>query len=279
VTPDITPFAAGTVLLSAVLHAGWNATLKQRADKGAASALMGALSVPLALLAGWAFGAPRLPLAGLPWVLVCAAVEVLYFVSLTVALHHLPLGSAYGLSRGLGLLLVWPASHLIFGEALGAQDIAGVSLLAGGLFTLAQGAPSLRGVALAALCGATIAIYPLSYKQALSVGVDPYALYAASLGLSVPGQLVALGPARWERVRACWHQDAGPILLSAILCAASFLLFLGILTTHGPGRVTALRNASVVFALGFSMVAGQERTWRDLACALAVSLGCVLIAS
>ncbi len=270
--------ALAFILLSAVLHAAWNAVLKSTEDKAAASALLGAVSVAAAGLVGALAFELSAPAAALPWVVACAGVEVLYFVTLAAALQRLPLGTGYGLSRGLGLLLVVPGALLLFGERLAPSELAGVALLSAGLFALVQGAPSRSGVVLAAVCGVTIAVYPLLYKRALAEGIDAFTLFAGSVGLSVPGQIAMLGSGRRRRLAACMRQHGPIVLVAGLLCCTSFLLFLVVLKEHGPGRLTALRNSSVLFASLFSMLRGEERTLRDGLSALAVGAGCVLVA-
>jgi drug/metabolite transporter (DMT)-like permease len=270
--------ALALILLSAVLHASWNAVLKSTEDKAAASALLGAVSVVAAGLVGGLIVGFHAPRTALPWVVACAAVEVFYFVTLAAALQRLPLGTGYGLSRGLGLLLVVPGALLLFGERLQPSELLGVGLLSAGLFALVQGASSRSGVVLAAVCGVTIAVYPLLYKRALAEGIDAFTLFTGSVGLSVPGQVAMLGAERRERLATSMRRHGRRIVLAGLLCCASFVLFLVVLREHGPGRLTALRNSSVLFASLISMLRGEERTLRDGLSALAVGAGCVLVA-
>ncbi len=276
--PSIPSLALAAILLSALLHAAWNALLKDASDKGAAAALLGLVSVGVAATAGLWVGRLDFAATAWEWVLPCAGIEVIYFATLALALERLPLGTAYGLSRGLGLLVVVPLSVVLFAEAFDPADVLGVLLLVAGLFALVRGAPSRSGVALAAVCGLAIALYPLLYKQALGSGIDPYSLFVASVGLSIPGQVAMLGRGAVTRLRTTARADGGRIVLGGVLCASSFLIFLTLLEGHGAGRLTALRNASVVFATLLSMLQGRERTRRDLLCAVGVSVGCVLVA-
>jgi len=193
------------------------------------------------------------------------------------AFLHASWNAIYGLSRGAGLLLVWPLSLLFFGEQLDLRAVAGALLLSLGLFALVTRAQSRAGLWMAAACAVTIAFYPVTYKQALLRGVAPFPLFATSLAIAFPIQLALLGERRVERLRSAWRARPLRLLLGAALCAASFLLFLVALQSSGAGRMTGLRNTSVLFAAVFGWLAGEPLTRRSLASALAITMGAVVL--
>jgi uncharacterized membrane protein len=264
------------VLASAFTHALWNARLKRAADREAAAALLvgGAaiLSGLLALILGE--GAP--PIEALPAVLGAGLVEAAYFLLLTAALNRLPLGTAYGVSRGAGLLLTWPLSIAFLGEQASTLDLVGAVLVSLGLFSTTQGAGPGLGYALG--CAVAIGLYPLTYKSALHAGAPPKTLFALSLAIAWPVQAAFLGPRRWQRLRGALTGDPLGVGLSALLCAASFLLFLGALAQAGAGWSTALRNCSVLVALLLGVGQGERPGLRGLIGALGIAAGAVLLA-
>jgi drug/metabolite transporter (DMT)-like permease len=67
-------------------------------------------------------------------------------------------------------------------------------------------------------------------------------------------------------------------LAGAALCAASFLLFLFALRATGAGRITGLRNLSVLFAALWAWRTGEPMSRRGWASALALAIGAVLLA-
>lgn len=274
----MTPLVLLAILASAALHAAWNGLLKGSRDPEAAGALLVLGAAVLSLLAGAALGQLTVPAAAWPLVASTGLIESLYFVTLGRALRLLPLGSAYGISRGVGLLALWPASVLWFGEGIDLRSAAGAGLLSLGLLALMTRVPSQRGLAYALGCAASIALYPLAYKRALLAGVAPFALFGLSLALALPLQLAGLGARRWQRLQQAWRD--GPVQTSAgaALCAASFLLFLFALRATGAGRITGLRNLSVLFAALWAWRAGEAMTARGWASALALTLGAVLLA-
>ena len=264
------------VLASAATHAIWNARLKRCEDHAASAALIvgGAalVSAALALLLGES--APAAP--AWPWVAGAGLVEALYFVLLAAALARLPLGTAYGVSRGAGLLLTWPVSVLLLGETPTTLDLAGAVLVTLGLLSPAAGVGRDLWVALA--CAVAIGLYPLAYQGALRAGAPPRVLFTLSLALSWPVQALALGPRRWPRLAAAFAAAPGAMVLCALICTASFLLFLEALSQAGAGWASALRNTSVLFAAVLGLFIGEKPLLRGWLGAVAIALGAALLA-
>lgn len=273
----MTALALAAILGSAALHAAWNALLKRAPDHGAASAVIAGGAAAVTVVAAAFAGEWSVPRAGWPWVVAAGLVEAVYFVTLSRALTLLPLGTAYGLSRGAGLLIVWPLSVAMFGEALVTHEVAGAVLVAAGLFALATRAHSAAGLRAAAACAVTIGVYPVTYKGALAHGVSPFPLFAIALAIALPLQLAVLGPTRAGRLRRALASSPGALALAALLCAASFLLFLAALDVSHAGRITGLRNTSVLFAALFGRLAGERLTRRTALAMTGIAAGAMLL--
>lgn len=273
----MTTAALLAILLSAALHAAWNGLLKSCRDPEAAGGLLVLGAAAASLLVGLAVGELTVPTAAWPLVATTGIIEGIYFVTLGRALQWLPLGSAYGISRGVGLLVLWPASVLWFGEAVDLASASGAVLLSLGLLVLIAGVPSRLGLLYALGCALSISAYPLAYKRALLAGVAPFALFGLSLTLALPLQVAGLGSLRRQRLQHAWRDHRATILGGAVLCAASFLLFLYALRLTGAGRITALRNLSVLFAALWAWRAGEPLTLRSGLSALAIAAGAALL--
>jgi drug/metabolite transporter (DMT)-like permease len=269
--------ALALVLLSAAAHAVWNGMLKRSADPAAAAVgiVAGAAGLSLALAA--ATGQASLPRAAWLPTLVAGGVEAAYFALLSGALLRLPLGTAYGLSRGGGLLLTWPVSLLLLGERIDAVGALGAGLVAAGLLALVRGRPG-PGVRWALACAVAIGLYPPAYQWALRAGAPAAMLFACSLLVSGPLQVAALGGERRARLGRALREERRLLLVGALLCAASFLLFLAALDRSGAGWASALRNTSVLFAAAIGWARGEERTPRALGSAGLIALGAVALA-
>src|SRR5262249_30233172 len=111
-------FVLCAVLVSAFLHATWNAMLKRDADPSTASAgvfaVCGIAAAIVALAGGSGFTAPEPAL----WSALSGLFEAGYIIALGAALARAPLGPVYTISRGGALIGVWPLSMLLFGERL-----------------------------------------------------------------------------------------------------------------------------------------------------------------
>lgn len=121
------------VIVSAFLHAAWNAILKRRPDPE--SAVVGVLvaagvsSTVLAVVRGSAFPSTE----ALLWSLGSGVVEAAYFMTLARALSRAPLGSVYTVVRGGALVLVWPVSIIFFDERVTPLIALGTLLVLIGL--------------------------------------------------------------------------------------------------------------------------------------------------
>jgi drug/metabolite transporter (DMT)-like permease len=278
------PVVAVLVILSALLHALWNAILKKQEDKDVAGALVvtvAALAAIAAALFMWAVrdAAPFPHASGIAWSAGAGLFEAAYFVLLVLALERAPLAVAYTVSRGVAILAVWPISIALLGEGVSALSMGGTALLCLGLAcnSLSRGAGPPRGLTLACLCGLAIAGYHLCYKQALAAGGEPAAVFAVSLALACPLNLARLGRAGLGRLGP--HLRARPLLVLGMgaITATSFLVFLVALARGGAGFVLTLRNTSIVFAALIGWMLGERPTRPQLIGAALVASGAMLV--
>ena len=268
---------AALVLTSALLHALWNALLKKASNIEAAS--VGILAISFLATAAIS---PFLPGRAFPsgtslaWGLGAGVFEGLYFLALARALKTSPLGWSYTWMRGGSLLLVWPVSVLLLGESLRLSSALAVGVVGAGLgfMGLAPGRGAGRGsLAWAAAVGAAIAGYTLCYKLSLARGAQAIPLYAASMAVSLPVQVLARGLARGFPRSDFVSSQRALVLGAGLLCTAGFLLYLQALAMGGAGLVATLRNTSVVFAVLFSRALGERPTSRQWAGACLVAAG------
>lgn len=275
---------AALVILSALLHALWNAVLKTRPEKdltGAAVVGVAAvLAVAVALLVRAATPGALFPLAsGIAWSAGAGLFEGAYFVLLVMALERAPLAAAYTVSRGVAILAVWPLSIAFLAEPITATSVAGTALLCLGLAAsgAVKGAGSARGVALACVCGLAIAGYHLCYKQALATGAEPAGVFALAMALASPLNLVRLGRARIPALGRALRARPWFIAGMGATVAASFLVFLVALGRGGAGFVLTLRNTSVVFAALIGWTLGERPSRPQLIGAALVAGGAMLV--
>jgi len=270
------------VLLSALLHATWNALVRLEPDKDAAVAVVVAIawSLTLVLVAvEVALGHPMFPDArGVAWAVVAGAGETAYFLALTRALSSGPLAPVYTLSRGGAVVLVWPLSILALGEPLTAIGAIGSAIVLAGLAAsgVERGLHA-RAVGWALVTAVCVSTYHLAYKMALAAGAAESGTFAVALAMSTAVNLMRLDPGRRAAARARFA--AAPVRLTAIgaICAASFLVFMLGLRSGGAGFVLTLRNTSVLFATGLAFAIGERPGPRQLVGATLVAIGAIVL--
>ena len=277
----------GLVLVSAFLHAAWNALLRLEVDKDRALvAAVGVATLLAIVISGvrWALGdLPFATIDALGWAAAAGVFEWLYFASLAKALDRGPLGPVYTVSRGGAILLVWPISVAIYHEVVTAQSVIGSAIVFAGLALSSRrpgGAQTSRRDALAwaIACAASIAGYHLAYKAALRAGGSPSAVFAAALILATAINLWRLGSAGRHAALALVRARLRRVILMGMICGASFLILMEALSGGGAGYVLTLRNTSVLFATGLAFAIGERPRHLQVAGSVLVAAGAVLMA-
>ena len=277
--------APALLVLSALLHALWNALLKREpSPERSVAGVLGFAALTAAVAAFASPGAAFATRAALGWGLGAGAFEGLYFVTLAAALARADYGVVYTVARGGAMLVVWPAGALLLRQPITALALGGALLVAVGLALVGWGRSggrtrrSARGLAFAVACAAAIAGYHLCYDRALAAGARPAPLYAVALAIALPAPLVlalrarpAAAPGVGAARRALRWAVAGSV------CTASFLLFLVGLAASGAAVALTLRNSSVCFAQAIAFAIGERPTRAQVAGALVVAAGATLV--
>jgi drug/metabolite transporter (DMT)-like permease len=279
----VTARAALIVLLSAFLHALWNALVKR--DANPRSAGLAVLAVATAVAGVLAVLSPRVAFptsASIGWGLAAGFFEGTYFTALGLALARGSLGSVYTASRGGAMLVTWPISVMLLGEPLSWQSWLGAITIAAGL-ALATIKPRERtasagaGMGWAAVSAASIAGYHLCYKVALTAGAEPRSLFAVALACALPINAASMGKETWRGGVLALRDHPLRILAGGVTCTASFVLLLQALAVTGAGAVLTLRNTSVLFAQLFALLAGERPSRRAIGGATLVVAGAALL--
>jgi len=275
------------VLLSALLHATWNALLRVESDKD--RVLVAAVSVATLLAAAvagvrWALGAlPFATTLSFAWTLAAGVLEWLYFASLAKALDRGALGPVYTISRGGAILLVWPISIAYFAEPLTIPSAIGSAVVFAGLALASSRTGDVRktsgnALAWAIACAVSIAGYHLAYKAALREGGSASAVFAVALAVASLINLIRLGGEGRAVVATLLRTRLPRIVVMGMICGGSFLILMEALAAGGAGYVLTLRNTSVLFATGLAFAIGERPRRVEIAGAVAVAAGAVLMA-
>jgi len=249
----ITDVAAA--LLSAMLHAGWNAAVKANrnpAQAMTAQMLLGAVLVVPALL--WS-GLPD-PAAWI-WILASTLMNVLTISALLRAYELGGFGLVYPVMRAVAVLLVVPMAAVFTGEKFGPAALAGIIVIALSLAVLSHDAARNQAVTLKALAwtlaaGAGTAAYIMCDAQGVRASGNPWA-YGFVVSITNAAAMCwrqrHQGPP-WRMLSGQWPA-ALPIAAASM---ASYLLILWV-WSHAPiAPAAALRDTSSVFAILIAVV-------------------------
>jgi drug/metabolite transporter (DMT)-like permease len=251
------------VLLSALMHAGWNFLVKASPDRLLDTV---GLAVAGSLVAACLLPFVPLPAAeSLPWLAVTVFVHVAYFVVLIEAYRHADLSLAYPLMRGTAPVLVALAAPLL-GEAPAPGLLLGVTLVAAGIVLPSWSdlrRPDVpgrrRGLGFAAANAVIIALYTLIDGVGVRLAGNAAAYTLWLFFLDAWGILaVALwrrGPAVLTHLRRRWR----PALAGSVLTIGSYGIVLWAMTRAPVSAVAAIRETSVIFASLLGVLFLKER--------------------
>ncbi|MDR8395559.1 DMT family transporter [Paraburkholderia sp. USG1] len=273
-------FVVLLVLLSALLHATWNAFLHLSEDR---VWLLGMMAIPY--LAVSAVGVVVLPMPApqaWPYIFASVVLEFGYLLALIRAYKSGDFGQIYPIARGLSPMLVFAGALVFAHEALKPVAAIGVALVSIGIISLAfrRGMRfSGESVPFALLTGLFIAAYSV---------VDGIGARVAGNGLSYIMWVYLI----WNipQFLFAWHWRGGVKglfigralvlkgIASGVLALSAYCLIIEAYRYLPIAMVSALREMSSIFAvlIGWLFMHEKLTTRRIVACAL-VTLGAVLI--
>lgn len=267
-------------LLSALLHAGWNAAVKAhpQPQEAMAGQMVGAALIGAPALL-W-LGLP--PLAALPWMLLSTAINTMAVLTLLRAYRSGDFGTVYPVARAVSVMGVAGAAPLLMGESLGLPAGLGVGLVALALALLAWDAHSPgrgvwggRALAWTLVSGACTAGYVLADAAGVRAGAHAGGS-ALSYGFAVSIlNALAIG---WVQRRVghplqLFWRHARLTVPAAMVSSLSYLLILWAYQKAPVAQAAALRDTSAVFAMLIGAIWLHEplrpRRWALLLVALA----------
>ncbi|HYC38548.1 MAG TPA: EamA family transporter [Usitatibacter sp.] len=277
---SLEPLAIGLVLLSALMHAGWNLIAKLGNDRLVAVALIKAPNIFIAgaILLLLPFPAPP----SWPFLALSVVVNCLYFFFLINAYRAGDLSLAYPVARGIAPLLVLGLSWIAAREIPDAAAVAGVGVVCVSLFALGLERRATQRhyttLCWAAGVGICIAVYTVGDGLGARASGSPIA-YVAALnivtGIAVCGFTWARrGAAFPAALRVHWRNG----LLGGAMMLAGYAIVVYALTLAPMAHVAALRESSVIFAalLG-AMVLKEPFGAKRVVASAGVALGIAIL--
>ncbi|PSC04825.1 hypothetical protein SLNSH_12125 [Alsobacter soli] len=273
----LTVFAAA--LLSAFLHAFWNALARSRPEPGYALATV-VITAGVVMAPGvvW-LGLP--PPRALAWLAVGAACNLVTMRAMMATFRRTPFALAYPLVRGVAPLGVTLIGWLAFGDRVSPLAFVGIVAISLGVLLLAESARrgerfDRLGFALAILAGCTNALFVVSDAQGVRAAGDPIQ-YGCAVSVANAVTMAILLTLEGPGLRRAYKRGVGFSVLACLMSNASYLLVLyGF--THGPvGAVAALRELSIFFGVLLAAVGLKEPVgWLRWTAAM-VALGGVVV--
>lgn len=230
---------------AAVIHAGWNLTVKQSGDRFIS--LWGQFFCAGVMCTIIVIALGGLPAVGWKFVAISGCAHLPYCWFLARAYDHGDFSLVYPVARGGGALLAAIGGLLLLDDSLSPLGITAIVVVALGLFMLAGKA---RGPALlsAGVVALAIGIYSVSDAKGIRATHDDAYAFASFLGTTVTTTTFGLVTGRRQRMvvamRANWRRYVVMGAASMITYAMVQIAF----ERAAVGYVTALRESSVVLA-------------------------------
>jgi drug/metabolite transporter (DMT)-like permease len=263
----LSPLEIALVLASALLHAGWSASIKQSGDP----LFFNLLQLPL-LVVLLAALLPFVSLSEVPsgvwWLLPATAVaHTAYVYWLCCAFEHGELSLVYPIARSTPALLPFVAVPLL-GEKLSVVGAVGIAVVVAGVWLIqGVGRWTLRELSQPAAryafltLGATVA-YSLIDKAAMASfsasawsAPLPASLFYFLL-LSLAYGLLFAPLVLWRRgsapLREAVRRSFRSATLASLVSLGSYTLILQALATANVSYVVAMRQTSVLFAIALA---------------------------
>ncbi|MGV8986603.1 MAG: EamA family transporter [Cypionkella sp.] len=267
------------VLGSALLHALWNSLIKTGTSRLGATVILSLGEVPIGLLVASFCKMPTWEV--MPWVLASGVTHFFYKFFLTYAYARGDLSRVYPLARGAAPLMVAAVSTSFLAEPLTLHQFAGIMVLGCGILMMAGGVlrsgENRKLVPFALGSAVATAIYTLIDGHGARVAGDPVAyvawVFIADGGLFAGGILAWKGLSVLPRTRQPW----GAGLIAAAASYAAYGISVWAMTVAPIALVAALRETSILFAVGIGWLFFSEKISRSKALAALVIVSGVVL--
>lgn len=267
------------LLLTAIMHATWNASLKTGTDR--------VLDMAAMRVSGIVFAAIVIPLAPMPapevWQFLIASgvAHMFYYACLISSYQRGDLSQVYPIARGSAPLLVALAAYLTISETPTPVGLAGVIVISIGIIIAGTGAfrENLHAIGFALLTGLSIASYSL--LGGLGVRESGTVMgYAAWLELLSCAPFIAFALVR-RRLFVVPYMSSRVARRNLVLgfgSVLSYLIVLWAMTLLPLATVTATRETSAIFAaLAGTILMKEPFAGRRIIAAGFVTVGITLL--
>lgn len=277
---DNSDIAITLVLISAIMHATWNAVVRAGSSRFMTLAMVDGTALLICLVALPLVNVPSLQVWG--YVLVSVVLNTAYRLFLIKAYETGDFGQVYPVMRGVPPVLVALFSYFLLNEHLSIHAMAGVLLICAGIISLTfvrkMTARMFKPILMAVFAGAFIASYTVVDAKGVraSEKVLQYIIYL-TVFQSIPIPALAFFKQRSslaQAIRGQWRVG----LMGGVFYLTSYGLVLFALSLDAVAKVSALRETSVIIGAIIAALFFHERFgWRRMLSALVIVCGIILI--
>lgn len=273
-------FTIGLILVSALLHASWNAMTKASGDP--------LISITIIMAIGGLCGLPLmiwLPLPGpetWKWLLLSGCIHYAYQLSLIRMYQLGDLSQVYPIARGLAPLGVAGLAAFGADEFLEPGQIVGLALASLAILSLGGastgGRSSRRAVWMAVLTAVLVGAYTYSDGRGVR-SVDHVAVFIGwSFFLGSVPMVVTTIILRRSTMLIAIRQSGLHSIAGGFMATAGYTIALWALSRAPMAMVASLRESSVLFAAIFgSVFLGESFGRRRILSALVLVVGLVMV--
>ncbi|WP_263382299.1 DMT family transporter [Granulicella arctica] len=270
--------AVTLVLLSALLHATWNAQLKGSSNRSQFMANMSTCMGVLALIC-----IPFVPFpVGSAWMCIAlsAVLHVVYNLLLLQNYRLSDFSSAYPIARGISPLMVTYGAFVFMHQRPTLFAIGGVAMISSGIVFLSTGKDraGTRATLSALATGAVIAAYTVTDGMGIqrSQNTLSYTAWVFASYLLMPVVLLLLR----VPVKVVTIENLPRAAGAGAFSLAAYTLVLWATHYVDVGIVSALRETSVLWAIVLGrLFLGEAFTWRRVVSASIICLGIAALVS
>lgn len=277
---DNSDIAITLVLISAFMHATWNAVVRAGSSRFMTLAMVDGTALIICIAALPWVSLPSLEVWG--YVLLSVGLNTIYRLFLIKAYETGDFGQVYPVMRGVPPVLVALFSYFLLHEQLSVQAITGVLLICGGIISLTfvrrMKAHMFKPILMAVCAGVFIASYTVVDAKGVraSESVLQYIIYL-TVFQSIPIPILAFFKERSAlaaAIRSHWRIG----MLGGVFYLASYGLVLFALSLDAVAKVSALRETSVIIGAIIAALFFHERFgWRRMLSAFVIVGGIILI--
>lgn len=274
----MSPIVIGLLLASALIHAVWNAIVRNGDDRFWSLAIICLVGAIAALPFATGLGLPAMP--SWPYLILSSVLQIGYCLFLVRAYRDGELSSVYPIARGSAPLLVTLGAALVAGEWPNGAGLVGILCVSFGiiLLTLGSNRPDAKSAAAALGAGVFIASYMVvdGLGVRLSESATSYAAWQAVVaGLLIPLSFIVIR----RRVPGLPRGKEGALVVGAgILGTLGYCIAIWAMSRSPMGGVSAIRETSILFAaLIGTFILREKMTLQTALGALTVTIGVVCL--